>query len=302
MKVAVLMGGNSSEREISLRTGRAVAEALRALGHMVAEVDAGPGLAAELYRLDPDAAFIALHGRYGEDGCVQGLCEVLQIPYTGSGVLASALAMDKIFAKRVFRSLGLPVPEGVEGTAADLGKETPVSLGLGLPIVVKPRCEGSSVGVTIVRTEAAYAPAVDLAGKYGRDILVERYVAGREVNVAVLGDKALGAIEIVPATEFYDYQAKYERKDTQYIFPARLDGAVYEAVLDVGLRAHQALECRGVTRSDLIVTPAGEIVLLEVNTLPGMTATSLVPKIARALGMTFESLCNALLAEARLGA
>jgi D-alanine-D-alanine ligase len=209
--------------------------------------------------------------------------------------------MDKVLAKRLFRVAGLPVPLGVEGLAADLATRSLAFLGLSLPVVVKPRSEGSSVGVTIVRDLAALPQSLTTAAVYGPHVLLERYVAGREVHVAVLDGGALGTIEVVPSGEFYDYDAKYQRGDTQYIYPARLSQAAEAAALDVAVRAHQALGCRGVTRSDLIVTPAGEPYLLEVNTLPGMTATSLVPKIARGLGMSFEDLCATLLAGARLG-
>jgi D-alanine-D-alanine ligase len=301
MRVALLMGGISSEREISLRTGAAVSRALRALGHEVHEIDAGRDVADGLRAVRPEAAFIGLHGRFGEDGCVQGLLELLGIPYTGSGVLASALAMDKVMSKRLFAAAGLPVAPGVDGPALDLAARTPASLGLDLPVVVKPRSEGSSVGVSIVREEAAYAEAVARAAAHGPQVLVEKYVAGREVHVGILEGKVLGAIEIVPGGEFYDYQAKYERGDTRYIFPARLSEEVYGAACEAARRAHEALGCRGVTRTDLIVTPEGNPVLLEVNTLPGMTERSLIPKIAAGIGMSFEELCEALLREARLG-
>ena len=301
MRVAVLLGGVSSEREVSLRSGAAVAAALRRLGHAVTEIDAGPDLAERLAEVRPEAVFIALHGRFGEDGCVQGLLELLGLPYTGSGVLASALAMDKVLAKRLFRAAGLPVPPGVDGLATELVRRPLESLGLSLPVVVKPRSEGSSVGVSIVRDPAALAGALAAAAVHGPHVLLERYVAGREVHVAVLDGRPLGTIEVVPSAEFYDYAAKYQRQDTQYICPARLSPAAEAAALDVAARAHQALGCRGVTRADLIVTPAGEPYLLEVNTLPGMTATSLVPKIACGLGMSFEDLCATLLAGARLG-
>lgn len=301
MKVAVLMGGLSSEREVSLRSGAAVAAALRRLGHDVREIDVGRDVSERLLEDPPEAVFIALHGRYGEDGCIQGLLETLGLPYTGSGVLASALAMDKVASKRLFRLAGLPVPVGIDALAEELSGKGPADLGLSLPLVVKPRGEGSSIGVTIVREEAAFEDAVRTAAAHDPHVLVERFIAGREVTVGVLEGRALGGLEIVPAQGFYDYEAKYRRSDTQYLCPPRLSEKGLAACLDVGARAHAVLGCRGVTRADLIVTPAEEPVLLEVNTLPGMTATSLIPKIARHAGMSFEELCEALLRGARLG-
>jgi D-alanine-D-alanine ligase len=301
-RVAVLLGGVSSEREVSLRSGAAISAALRRLSHDVVEIDAGRDVAARLEEARPDLVFIALHGRFGEDGCIQGLLEILGLPYTGSGVLASALAMDKVAAKTMFRAAGLPVPAGIDGKAADLAGRDPRALGLCLPLVVKPRHEGSSVGVTIVREGSAWGPALERARAYGPDVVVEECIAGSEVNVGVLEGKPLGTIEIVPATEFYDYEAKYERSDTQYIFPARLDPKAQAVVMDIGARGHAALGCRGVTRADLMVTAEGRPFLLEVNTLPGMTATSLIPKIARGIGMSFDDVCQALVQGARLGA
>jgi D-alanine-D-alanine ligase len=305
-RIAVLMGGLSSEREVSLRTGAAVATALRSRGYDVVEIDAGRQVASDLAAASVHAAFIALHGRYGEDGCVQGVCEILGVPYTGSGVLASALAMDKVMAKRAFEAAGLPVPPGIDGRVAELRHQSLASLGLHAPVVVKPRFEGSSVGVSIVRDEAQFLTALEKAGALGPHLLVERFVAGREVCVGVLDGRALGTIEIVAASGFYDYEAKYQRTDTQYISPARLSPAQEAATLEIASRAHVALGCRGVTRADLLVPDAGAAfgdppVLLEINTLPGMTATSLIPKIARGAGLGFEDLCCALVESARLG-
>ena len=301
-RVAVLLGGLSSEREVSLRTGRAVCDALRSLGHQVLEIDAGRDVAQRLADAAPDAAFIALHGRYGEDGCIQGVLEVLGIPYTGSGVLASALAMDKAVSKQLFTQAGLSVPPGIDDVVANLRGRPLSSLGLAPPVVVKPRYEGSSVGVSIVHEEAGLEAALDKAGACGPHVLVERFVKGREMCVGVLEGKAMGTIEIVPAHGFYDYEAKYQRDDTKYLFPAALDAATSGAAHDIAARAHVALGCRGVTRADLLIPDHGTPVLLEINTLPGMTATSLIPKIAAGLGMSFADLCDALLSGARLGA
>jgi D-alanine-D-alanine ligase len=227
--------------------------------------------------------------------------EFFQIPYTGSGVLASALAMDKTMAKRLFRSAGIAVPEGIDGHAKELLGTSLYAHGLEVPLVVKPRDGGSSIGVTLVRIPDDFDSALTCAARHGSGVLVERLVVGTEVHVAVLEDRALGAVEVVPGTAFYDYEAKYERKDTQYFVPARLEPVVYDRALRVALQGHRALGCRGLTRSDLIITSGGSPVLLEVNTNPGMTATSLVPKIARSVGMSFEELCGAQLTAVRLG-
>lgn len=301
-RVAVLKGGLSSEREVSLRTGAAVANALRTVGHDVVELDAQRDIAEVLAAQKPDVVFIALHGRFGEDGCIQGVCEILGLPYTGSGVLASALAMDKVASKRVFAQLGLPVPPGLDDVVPALRGRSLASMGLAAPVVVKPRYEGSSVGVSIVHAEAELSAALDRAEACGPHVLVERFVKGREMCVGILEGRAMGVIEIVPAVEFYDYEAKYQRDDTQYLFPARLDAATQAAALDICARAHVGLGCRGVTRADLLVPEHGAPVLLELNTLPGMTATSLIPKLARGVGLSFEDLCNALVESARLGA
>jgi D-alanine-D-alanine ligase len=301
-RVVVLLGGLSSEREVSLRTGRAVSDALRSRGYDVVDVDMNRDVATALQAAKPDAVFNALHGRYGEDGCVQGICEVLGVPYTGSGVLASALAMDKVLAKRAFAAAGLPVPEGVDGTADELRGKTLAALGLSAPVVVKPRFEGSSVGVSIVQDERDFPGALERASATGPHVLVERFVRGREVCVGVLDGRALGTIEIVPASGFYDYEAKYQRNDTQYLYPARLDAAQHDVVMALCARAHDVLGCRGVTRADVLVPDGASPVLLEINTLPGMTGTSLIPKIARGAGISFEDLCARLVESARLGA
>jgi D-alanine-D-alanine ligase len=302
-RVGVLMGGLSSEREVSLRTGAAVASALRGAGHDVVEVDVGKDVARRLLDERVDVAFVALHGRYGEDGCIQGLLESLFIPYTGSGVLASALAMDKVAAKRMLESRGIPTPAfRVFDTAAEaLAAEA--TLGLQLPVVVKPSREGSSVGVHVCRSWEAYREGVKEAATHAGQLLVEAFVAGREVQGAVLDGEALGVIEVIPGREFYDFQAKYgTNSGTQYLFPAPLPQAQYARVNEVCLQAHRALGCAGASRSDVILTPAGDVFLLEVNTLPGMTASSLLPKIAAGQGISFAALCERLLAGAALKA
>ena len=297
--VAVLMGGRSAEREVSLVSGEACATALEERGHHVTRVDAGIDLPEVLLRLRPERVFNALHGRLGEDGRVQGLLDLLGIPYTHSGVLASALAMDKPMAKRVFASAGLRCPDGVETSLADLLAAPP----LDPPFVVKPAAEGSSVGVVIV-------PDHDLRPLTDRNdvdldcrLLVERYVPGRELTCAVLGDEALAVTEIRPNQGFYDYRAKYTEGFASHLVPAPLSPELYEAVMDAALRAHRVLGCRGVSRADFRLDPAqpGEagLYLLEVNTQPGMTPLSLVPEQAAYRGIGFGDLVERLVEEAR---
>lgn len=298
-RVGVLLGGLGSEREVSLKSGAAIANALRSKGFDVVEIDVGRDVAQRLSAERVDVAFLGLHGRWGEDGAIQGLLEVLGIPYTGSGVLASAAAMDKVFTKRVFRVEGVPIADYL--VVARGGSVSVADLPFGLPCVVKPSREGSSVGVSVVRDEAALAPALAEASKYAGDVLIERYVKGREVNVAVLGDEALGAIEIVPARDFYDYTAKYGvGSGTVYHWPARLPPDRYEQVCRLGLAAHRALNCDTYSRVDFIVPDDGDPICLEVNTLPGFTASSLIPKIAAGRGLDFPTLCERLLCAASL--
>jgi D-alanine-D-alanine ligase len=301
MRIGVLDGGLSSERDVSLRSGGAVTKALREASYDVVEIDVGKDLPARLVAEKVQVAFIGLHGRYGEDGCIQGLLESMFIPYTGSGVLASSVGMEKVFTKQVFVSNGIPTPAHAAFTTAEQALKA--KLPFDYPVVVKPSREGSSVGITIAKGREQYEAAVHEAAKYPGLILVEQFIKGAEVQGAVLDDEALGVIEIVPAREFYDYQAKYgPNSGTQYIFPARLDAATYEKVNEVCLAAHKALDCSGATRSDAIVTPDGGVYLLELNTLPGMTATSLLPKIAAGRGISFTQLCERLLVGASLKA
>ena len=302
-RVGVLYGGLSAEREVSLRTGAAVAGALRSLGYTVVDIDVGKDLAARLAAEKVDVAWLAVHGRYGEDGCLQGLLESMFIPYTGSGVLASALGMDKVYAKQVFVAHGIPTPAYRAFKDADSALAAADSLPFSFPAVVKPSREGSSVGVHICKAKADYEAAVRDAAKYAGTILVEQFVKGREVQGAVLDDVALGVIEVRAAREFYDYDAKYKAgTGTQYLFPAPLPPDQYARVNEVCLAAHKSLGCSGASRSDVIVTDGGEVFLLETNTLPGMTATSLLPKIAAGSGIDFPALCERLLQGASLKA
>lgn len=301
--VGMLMGGGNAEHEVSLKTGAALAQALRARGYRVTDVLVGEDLAEVLLREKIDVAFVALHGRWGEDGCVQGFLEAMRIPYTGCGVLASALAMDKIYAKRIFRATGLPVAEDVVVPKAAVKEFDPSALPFGFPAVVKPAREGSSVGISIARNQGDLQKALQTAAGFAGDILVERYVKGREINVGILDDRALGALEVVVAGEFYDYQAKYHSGGTtRYLFPAPLTGEENRVVLDLSLRAHRALGCSGVSRVEAILAEGGDFFMLEVNTIPGMTEASLIPKIAQGVGISFEDLAERLLRGASLKA
>jgi D-alanine-D-alanine ligase len=301
-KVAVLYGGRSTEREVSLRTGKGCAEALASKGHDVELVDVDLEVAAKLRSMKAAVAFIALHGRWGEDGCIQGLLESLAIPYTGSGVLSSALGMDKVISKLMFKQAGLAVTEYRVFPRAQARDVTVGDLPFGLPAVVKPAGEGSSVGVHIVKEASELTGACVDAAQYQGDLIVERFVKGAEVDVAVLDGEALGAIEIVPSREFYDYTAKYTPGMTQYHYPPRLPADHLASAMQAAVGAHQALGCSGVTRIDFIVNTDGVPYILEANTMPGMTATSLVPKIAAGAGIPFADLCDRLLDGAGLRA
>jgi len=294
-KIAVLMGGLSAEREVSLNSGAAVLAALVAQGYRAVGIDVGRDLPQRLSAEQVEVAFIALHGRFGEDGSVQGLLELMGIPYTGSGVLASALAINKVSSKVMFRAAGLTVaPYQV------LRRGEKPAPACELPVVVKPSQEGSSVGVSIVREPGRMEAALAEAFRYDSEILVERFIDGREVQVGILDGQALGAIEIVPKGEFYDFEAKYTAGMAEHILPARLPAAVYQDVLRQGEKAHAALSCDCYSRVDFLVTAAGECYLLEVNTLPGMTDLSLLPEIARGAGIGFADLVQRILMAASL--
>jgi D-alanine-D-alanine ligase len=300
--VAVLMGGWSAEREVSLRSGKSCADALERQGLRVTRIDVDRDVAAALVAAKPDVALNLLHGRPGEDGAIQGLLEILAIPYSHSGVLASALAMQKDRAKVVMRDAGVPVPEGRVVSRFEAAK----AHALERPYVIKPIAEGSSVGVFIV-TEAHSHPPQELNRPdwtFGDEVLVERYVAGKELTCAVMGDKVLDVIEIVPAVQFYDYQAKYAPGGSKHLLPAPLKPNVYQQVRRLALLAHRALGCRGVSRADFRYDDRMEgtqgVVCLEVNTQPGMTETSLVPELAAYAGITFEELVLWMVEDASL--
>jgi D-alanine-D-alanine ligase len=300
-RVAVLMGGWSAEREVSLVSGAAVTEALRDLGYHVTAIDVAHDVAGKLADIRPytDLVFNALHGRYGEDGCIQGVCELLQLPYTHSGVLASALAMDKPMAKRLFVDAGLPVPNGrvVAREAMLAGEPMP------RPYVIKPLNEGSSVGVIIVR-EGDNAAFAEEPWHYGKAVLVEEYVAGREITVAVMDGNALGVLEITPREGFYDYEAKYTEGRADHLLPAPIPEKDYEEALKISATAHDTLGCRGVTRADLRYDDSDGglgLRLLEINTQPGLTPMSLVPEIAAHAGHDFPALVKWMVEDARCG-
>lgn len=298
-RIGVLMGGLSAEREVSLKSGAAVHQALLNRGYDSVAIDVGRDLAEVLRRERVEVAFIALHGRYGEDGCVQGLLELLGIPYTGSGVLASALAMHKLYSKQAFAAAGLTITPYVALKRGEM--LTAEQLPFGLPVVVKPVQEGSSVGVAIVKQPEELQAALDDAFRYDDQVLVEGYVKGQEVQVGILNDLPVGAIEIVPKKEFYDFEAKYTDGMAEHIFPARLTPERYVKVQALGLKAHQALGCSGYSRVDFLVTEDGRYYLLEVNTLPGMTALSLLPEIAqKGAGLGFEELVERIVNSAAL--
>jgi D-alanine-D-alanine ligase len=310
-RVGVLMGGMSAEREVSLRTGEGVAAALESKGHDVVRIVCGPtsisasrsgsrGIDELVRAAEIDVAFLALHGRGGEDGCVQGLLELLGVPYTGSSVLASALAMDKLKAKEMFRLHNVPTPPYYVATAVDLDALEELHGSFGFPCIVKPNGEGSSVGLTKAHDLAELARGIEAALEHDSSVLVERFVKAMEVTVGLLDGRVLGAIEVAPKSGLYDYSAKYTSGDTEYISPPRLAPTRARGVMNLAERAARALGCTGACRVDLLVTEGENEYVLEVNTLPGMTPTSLLPKIAAGVGMDYASLCEAILDGARL--
>ena len=288
--IAILKGGWSAEREVSLNSGAACAKALRELGYKVTEIDVQPDIADVLKQEKPDVVFNALHGRYGEDGCVQGLLEIMKIPYTHSGVLASSVAMDKPLAKVIFAAAGLKVPFGKLVTTEELLAGDPMPR----PFVVKPANEGSSVGVYIIKD------GIKLPMLAGGEWLVEEYIAGREITVAVLNDKPLGVTEIKPISGFYDYENKYTDGKTEHLCPAPLTVEESDSVMQMALTAHRSLGCRGLSRSDFRYD-GKNFYILEINTQPGMTSLSLSPEIAAHAGISFNQLVQALVEAAHCG-
>ncbi len=297
LRIGVLMGGLSAEREVSLETGQAVLAALGRRQYSAIALDVDRNISRRLEDEAIQVAFIALHGKYGEDGCIQGVLETLGIPYTASGVLASALAMDKVQTKRLLEAAKIP-------TAAWCFPATPEAiLKLGLPVVIKPRNEGSSVGLTVAQGEQDLVKAVEKAGGASY-ALAERYIKGKELTAAVLGSgqgaRCLGTLEIRAAGGVYDYEAKYQRDDTQYLVPAPVPEKVEKRLKELALKVHRLLDCRGATRTDFIWDGQGEPCVLELNTIPGMTGHSLLPKIAQFTGMSYDDLVEEMLLEAAL--
>jgi len=298
--VAVLMGGWSSERPVSLNSGRQCADALETAGYRVTRVDVARDIAEVLAKLKPDVAFNALHGPFGEDGCIQGILEILAIPYTHSGVLASALAMNKPRAKDVMKAAGIPVAQSVLVNRFDAAKAHVMPP----PYVVKPPNEGSSFGVLIVREDAEHPPQQLYADDwpYGDIVMVEKFVAGRELTVGVRGDEALDVIDVVTDNRFYDYDAKYAPGGSKHILPAQISSIVYQNVRMLAVKAHKALGCRGISRADFRYDDrpggSGDLICLEVNTQPGMTQTSLVPDMAAYAGISFPELVKWMVEDA----
>lgn len=295
-RIGVLAGGPSSEREISLRSGRAVHDALLAQGLDSVFLDVNNDIDEIIRNSCIDVAFIALHGRFGEDGTVQKMLEEAGIPYTGSGVEASRTALDKAASKDLFIQNFIPVPRHTILTKTGADKYDLDEIGM--PIVVKPHLEGSSIGLSIVKDKNLLKSAIDKAFEYGSKVLLEGYIDGRELTVGILNDEALPVIEIVPKNKFYDYDAKYKDSATQYLVPAPIPKEISAEARRLGVLSHKALGCRSFSRVDMMMARSGSIFVLEVNTIPGMTERSLLPKAAQATGLRFDSLCVKILEDA----
>lgn len=300
-KIAVVMGGPSDEREVSLNTGKAIFAALQEKGYQVVAIDIEPvRFVDQLKESGAEVVFNAIHGKLGEDGIMQGALELLGIPYTGSGVLASAASMDKGISKRLFLAEGVPTPRSVLYSKADQKRDLPAEImkKFSIPVVVKSAAQGSSIGVTIVEDAAVLPEAIRQAFQHSENILVEEFITGKEVTVAVWGNEqpeALPIIEIAPHSGRYDYHSKYTKGATDYIVPARVDETTAAKIREAAIAAYSVLGCRGIARADIMLDKAGHPYVLEVNTIPGMTATSLVPKSAAAVGIPFADLCERLL-------
>jgi len=306
-RIGVLMGGTSSERDVSVRSGLAVYQTLQELGYNSVLIDVGKDIVNVLKKEKVRLAFLALHGGIGENGAIQGMLEVLGIPYTGSGVLASAMAMDKEVSKKIFTYHGLPVPPfvvisrkelGIRGKEKDLNLKSQISnlkFDFDMPWVVKPIAEGSSIGVNIIKEQAQLVQTLEKAFIFGKKIIIEKFIEGKEVHIGVLGSRVLGGVEIRPSLEFYNYEAKYTAGLTEYIIPPEIDSVLYEKAKDAALEAYKSLCCSGATRVDLRIDGNGNPYVLEVNTLPGMTSTSLLPKIAQSAGLSFKDLIEEII-------
>jgi len=307
-RIGVLMGGESSERDISIRTGLAIYQSLQELGYNAVPIDISKDIVNALKKEKIKFAYLALHGGIGENGAIQGMLEVLGIPYTGSGVLASALAMDKEASKKIFLYHSLPVAPfvvvqrptkksgagkgGQYATASNAG----LKIDFQLPWVVKPVEEGSSIGVSMVKEEKDLSSALEKAFTLGERVMIEKFIPGKEIHIGILGQKVLGGVEVRPSLEFYNYEAKYTSGLTDYIIPPEIDDTTYESAKDIALKAHTALGCSGASRVDLRIDETSNIPnILEVNTLPGMTTTSLLPKIAKSAGLSFNNLIEEII-------
>lgn len=295
-RIGVLAGGTSAEREISLKSGNAIYKTLLNLGYDAILIDVSDNICEDLKKENIEIAFLALHGGYGENGAIQGLLEVMKIPYTGSGVLSSALAMDKEASKKIFTYHGISVApfvvierDNFKSQISDLKSQ------IEMPWVVKPVAEGSSIGVSIVQKEEDVVDAAMNAFSYGKKIIIEKYIKGKEIQIGILGQTVLGGVEVRPSKEFYSYEAKYTPGLTQYILPPEIDDSVYDMLKNISLKAHNALGCKGATRVDFILDAFNKPYILEVNTIPGMTETSLLPKIAKLSGMEFPDLIEEML-------
>lgn len=302
-RIGVLAGGISAEREVSLRSGNAIYKTLLNLGYDAVFIDVLDNVCENLKKEGIELAFLALHGGYGENGSIQGLLEVMGIPYTGSGVLSSAIAMDKEASKKIFIYHDIPVAPFAVIRRDQLGERINPQMitaivDFPLPWVIKPVAEGSSIGVTIIKGEEDLNEAVQSAFSYGKKIIIERYIKGKEVQIGVLGQCVLGGVEVRPSTEFYSYEAKYTPGLTEYILPPEIDEYAYETLKNIALKAHNALGCKGATRVDFILDESNEPYILEVNTIPGMTETSLLPKIAKLSGLDFPDLIEEILRQA----
>ncbi|NLS45052.1 MAG: D-alanine--D-alanine ligase [Firmicutes bacterium] len=302
-RIALICGGKSAEREISLLTGQQVSDALIREGFSVTCLDLDDNLVSDLKSIRPDVVFIALHGKYGEDGCLQGLLDILGIPYVGSGVLASALAMNKAISKRLFRLEGILCPKDILVPRHILKKQCfrtmteQVDRDLVYPLVVKPNKQGSTIGLNVIESGKELENAILHASKYDDEVLIEEYIPGTEITVGVLGNnelRVLPVIEIQSSTGLYDYEAKYTPGMSKHIIPAKISDSAFKAAQDGASKAHKALGCRGISRADFIVDPRDNVYILEVNTIPGMTRTSLIPDAAKAAGIEFPDLITLL--------
>jgi D-alanine-D-alanine ligase len=304
LKIGVIAGGISSEREISLLTGENIYRSLLKSGYNVTFIDFGKDFYNKLKKIN--LAFLALHGRYGEDGTVQGLMELMKIPYTGSGVLGSAIAINKILSKKILKCENILTPEYItldfNNIRSPAKSRSLVNEKLSYPVIVKPNSEGSTIGINIVNNSEQLEYAVEDALKYDNKVLIEKYIGGRELTVSIIGKEpvALPIIEIKPESGFYDYEAKYIKKTTEYIVPAKLDKGISRHISEVALKCHRVLECSSISRVDFILDSCGNAYVFELNTMPGMTVTSLVPKAARAAGISFDLLVEIILDLANL--